>query len=81
MRRRTLVLLALVNLALAAALASPPAETQIIPLGLFDCCRAEPTWEMFALGDEEQEEYCCPGCCWLRHDCETSDDCKNSGNN
>lgn len=78
MRRRTLVVLALVNLGLAVALASPPAQTQIIPMGLFDCCRAEPDWEESTL-EEEQEEYCCPGCCWLRYDCQTDDDCKNSG--
>jgi hypothetical protein len=40
MRRRLLFVLVLLNVALAVSLLSAPAWTQIIPRGLFDCCKA-----------------------------------------
>lgn len=67
MRRRLVLLLILLNGTLALALASPPAQTQIIPRGLFDCCKTD--------GSRDLSAYCCRKCCWFTWDCDEDRDC------
>lgn len=62
LRRRSVKLLILVNLLLALALGARVARTQVIPLGLFDCCQGG--------------GYCCRNCCWFTQDCGDDDDCR-----
>jgi hypothetical protein len=68
MPRRLLSLLIVLNAALALALASPPAHTQILPRGIFDCCKVDESLDLTA--------YCCRKCCWFTHDCEDDGDCR-----
>lgn len=66
MRRTIVVGLVLLNGILFAALITPPAETQIIPLGLWDCCKE--------LGNSP-DRYCCHNCCWFIENCDRDEDC------
>ena len=68
MRRRLLFVLVLLNVALAVSLLSAPAWTQIIPRGLFDCCKV----------DNPGEAFCCRGCCWFVRNCDEDEDCTGS---
>jgi hypothetical protein len=68
MRRKLVVGLIVLNGMLAGALVTTPAKTQIIPLGLFNCCK---TGEVESLG-----AYCCFHCCWFTFNCFDHDDCE-----
>ena len=68
MRRRVLHLLVFLNVLLAAMVFLRPAVPQILPRGLFDCCKAEMT--------ESGESYCCQGCCWFIQNCRSNEDCE-----
>ncbi len=68
MKRRAILLLVLLNLLLAGAVAVLPAGTQVIPLGLFDCCKSEGA----------PEPYCCWRCCWFTFDCLDDGDCRGA---
>jgi len=65
MRRKLIIGLALLNGLFAAALFALPAETQIVPRGLFDCCKQETPWN----------DYCCLRCCWFFPNCDGDEDC------
>jgi len=67
MRRRFVIGLVLVNALLASALLAKPADTQMMPRGLLNCCKEE--------AGEMDGGYCCSGCCWWISDCDTSADC------
>jgi len=68
MRRRIVIGLVLVNALLASALLVKPADTQMMPMGLFDCCEEE--------AGEGDEAYCCDSCCWWISDCDSDRDCR-----
>lgn len=65
MRRTLTKALILLNILLAASFLAKPLISQIIPLGLFDCCKAD-------MGDEG---YCCYSCCWFFPSCSSHSDC------
>ena len=64
MRRKLILGLVLLNGLFAAALISQPIETQIIPRGLFNCCK-----------DTGPDGYCCFRCCWFIVNCWDDEDC------
>ena len=67
MRRRLMLFVVVINAALAVALLSSPAASQILPAAvLSDCCEDEGT----------PEPYCCFNCCMFVHDCEQDEDCE-----
>lgn len=66
MRRRLVVGLILLNSLLGLTLLAVPADSQIIPRGVFDCCES----------GEADDPYCCRGCCWIWSDCDEDGDCK-----
>jgi len=66
MRRRLTVALIILNVLLGFGILAQNAGTQIIPLGLFDCCKGGP------------EGYCCDGCCWFSHNCAIDSDCRQT---
>jgi hypothetical protein len=68
MRRRFVIGLVFVNALLASALMVKPADTQVMPMGLFDCCKEE--------AGTLKGGYCCAGCCWWIMDCNTDRDCQ-----
>lgn len=65
MRRKLFFALILNNCLLGIALFTKPADSQIIPRGIRDCCQYE----------EGEGDYCCAGCCWLVRDCSPSEPC------
>ena len=65
MRRKLIKGLILLNTFIAAALFALPAETQVIPRGLFNCCKEETPF----IG------YCCFRCCWIISNCNGDEDC------
>ncbi|MGD8362979.1 MAG: hypothetical protein PVJ04_16250 [Gemmatimonadota bacterium] len=65
MRRKLLFALIPLNCLLAIALLARVADTQVIPRGLFDCCK-----------DVGEAGYCCDNCCWFIHSCRSDDDCQ-----
>ncbi len=65
MRRKLIIGLVLLNGLIAPALFVKPAETQIIPLGIFHCCKGGPG-----------ERYCCASCCWFTFDCLDDEGCR-----
>ena len=67
MRRRLSAGLLAINGLIAIALVATPAQTQVIPLRIFDCCQPLPFQSL--------SYYCCPGCCWHVNDCEEHEDC------
>jgi hypothetical protein len=67
MKKKLIIGLSAINGVLAALLLATPAETQIIPLGWFNCCQP--------LTLRSQSEYCCRGCCWFIPDCDDDKDC------
>jgi hypothetical protein len=66
MRRKLIVGLAVLNGMLAVALFAVPASTQIIPLGIFNCCENAGT----------PEGYCCQNCCWFIPNCTNDGQCQ-----
>jgi len=68
MRRKLVVGLIVLNGVIAGALLTTPAKTQIIPLGLFNCCK---TGEV-----ESPGAYCCHACCWFIRNCSVDKDCE-----
>ena len=68
MRRRFVIGLVLVNAFLASALLVTPVDTQMMPMGLFDCCQEE--------AGALEAGYCCYGCCWWDSDCSSHEDCQ-----
>ncbi len=64
MRRKTVLVLVILNCLLGIALFARAADSQIIPLGIFNCCK-----------DFEEEGYCCFGCCWFNQNCFDDEDC------
>ena len=73
MRRRLIIGLIVLNGLAAGALVATPAVSQIIPRGLFDCCKEEAP-EAIASGDA----YCCSSCCWFYRNCRDDKDCEPS---
>jgi hypothetical protein len=71
MRRSVIIGLILLNGLLAAAIFAPPTISQIIPLGLVDCCKTE---------SSEFGPYCCQDCCWFVANCVFNEDCDTESN-
>jgi len=69
MRRKLIIGLVFLNGLIGAALFSQPAETQIIPLGIFNCCKSQGA----------PEPYCCSSCCWFTLNCFGDEDCLGTG--
>ncbi len=67
MRRKLMVGLTVLNGFVALVLFATPADTQIIPNGIWDCC------EYNGAG----EGYCCEDCCWLVPNCLGDPDCRD----
>lgn len=65
MRKRLVVALVFLNGLLAGTFLALPADSQIIPMGLWACCKS----------DGPGEGYCCRACCWFRADCATDEEC------
>ena len=65
MRRRLIVSLIILNGLVATVLVATPAVSQVIPLGLFNCCNTE-----------GPEAYCCASCCWFIWNCRFDKDCE-----
>ena len=65
MRRRLTVGLFLLNALIGAAIYAVPADSQIIPRGLANCCKSA-----------GPDAYCCHSCCWFWPNCDTDGDCK-----
>jgi len=65
MRKKLIIALILLNALLALAQFIQPAGSQIIPLGLFDCCQS----------DGPGDAYCCANCCWFVNNCNGPEDC------
>jgi len=76
MRRRLIIGLMVLNGLVAAALVATPADSQIIPRGLFNCCKEEATETMGPGG-----AYCCSGCCWFYMNCRRDEDCEDRPSN
>jgi len=68
MRRRLIIGLIVLNGLVAGALVATPATSQIIPRGLFNCCKT----------DDGFEPYCCSMCCWFYKNCRANIDCEAS---
>ena len=66
MRRKLIIGLVLLNGLIAAAMFALPAETQILPRGVFNCCKV----------DTGGDDFCCRSCCWLTWNCNDHDDCR-----
>ncbi len=71
MRRRLIIGLFVLNGLVAAVIFATPADSQIIPRGLFNCCKEEATEVMEAGGS-----YCCSNCCWFIRNCRIDEDCE-----
>ncbi len=67
MRRRLIIGLMILNGLMAAVLFASPAISQVIPLGLFNCCKTE-----------GPEAYCCDSCCWFIWNCRFDEDCEGN---
>jgi len=67
MRRKVIGGLVLLNALLAGAIIAAPAVSQILPQGVWDCCKT----------DDGREPYCCRGCCWFIWNCAAQDDCQS----
>ena len=67
MRRKLIVGFMILNGLLAVLLIAAPAISQVIPRGLFNCCKSEAT--------EMEGGYCCASCCWFTRDCLYDGDC------
>jgi hypothetical protein len=65
MRKKLIVALVLLNALLAGAFLAVPADTQIIPRGIRNCCQS----------DGPGDRYCCRGCCWFTFNCFSDQDC------
>ncbi len=64
MRRRLTVGLFLLNALMGFAIYATPADSQVIPRGIFNCCKSA-----------GPEGYCCASCCWFWPTCDTDGDC------
>lgn len=73
MRRKLIVGFMILNGLLAALLISSPAISQVIPRGIFDCCKTE--------ASEEDGAYCCASCCWFTKECRSDEDCEGGAPN
>ncbi len=71
MRRRLIIGLMVLNGLIAAVLFATPAISQIIPRGLFNCCKNEATEKIESAG-----AYCCHSCCWFYMNCRIDEDCE-----
>ncbi len=67
MRGKLIAGLIVLNVLLAAAIFAAPAVTQIVPMGLTNCCKF----------DLEPDGYCCAACCWWTWDCREDMDCQD----
>jgi len=77
MRRRFIIGLIVLNGLVAAALFVTPADSQIIPRGLFNCCKSEATEATAATATRGPGgAYCCSACCWFYRDCRRDADCE-----
>lgn len=65
MRKKIAIGLVGLNALLAVFLFSPPVETQMIPMGVWNCCKS----------DGATKPYCCDNCCWFTWDCNRDKDC------
>ena len=65
MRRWLILGLVLLNGLIAAALVATPADSQVVTLGVVDCCKQE----------QQAAPYCCDSCCWFNYNCDTHEDC------
>jgi hypothetical protein len=65
MRRKIAIGLVLLNGLLAAFLFSPQAETQVMRMGLLNCCKS----------DGAPKPYCGDSCCWFTWNCNRDRDC------
>ena len=63
MRKKLIIGMAILNGMLAVALFAVPANSQIIPFAIFDCCK---------------NEICCDNCCWFTFDCHSTEDCRDA---
>ena len=61
MRPKLFLCLLAINGLIAGALLATPAKTQVIPLELWDCCKAS--------AFQSSSGYCCESCCWFVRDC------------
>lgn len=68
MRRKLIVGLMAINGLIAGALLTTPAQTQIIPLGIWNCCQT--------IDFQSLDPYCCEACCWFVWDCRVNEDCE-----
>lgn len=60
MRRKLVVGLAVLNGLVSLLFLATPADTQILPKGIFNCCET----------DAGEEPYCCEDCCWFVSGCQ-----------
>jgi hypothetical protein len=67
MRRKIIGGLVLLNAFLAGAIIAVPAAPQVLPRGVWDCCKT----------DKVGEPYCCRGCCWFIWNCAGQADCQS----
>ena len=65
MRRRLTVGLFLLNALIGVAIYAVPADSQIIPRGIFSCCKSA-----------GPAAYCCSQCCWFWPNCVTDEECR-----
>ena len=66
MRKRLIIWLAIVNGLFALVLLATPANTQVIPFAIFDCCKE----------DKGGIGYCCRRCCWFIQNCKGDGECQ-----
>ena len=66
MRKKLLKGLLVLNILLATAILAGPLLSQVLPRGLWNCCKSEVI---------ESGEYCCMQCCWLVKNCDDDLDC------
>jgi len=67
MRRKLILFLVVLNCLLGLALLARAADSQILPLGIKDCCKG--------VGGDA---YCCWNCCWFISDCQFDRDCSET---
>jgi len=65
-RKKLIVALVLLNGIFAGAFLAVPADSQIIPMGLWGCCKS----------DSPGDSYCCRACCWFISNCVLDSDCR-----
>lgn len=65
MRRRLFLTLIAINILLGTALLVRSAGTQVIPLGIFNCCKGA-----------GPDAYCCISCCWFTPNCVNDQGCR-----